>query len=210
MTNDPTQPPVQGEPGAPQEAKADAASDAPKHVDDMIADLRREASDLKDKYLRAHAEMENLRKRAEREKEETAKYAITRFARDLLNVGDNFQRALSAVPAGAADTDPAFKSLLDGVAMTEREFASVLEKNGVKRIDPKGQAFNPHQHQAVMEMPDAETPAGIVLQVFQPGYLIDDRTLRPAMVVVSAGAPKPAEAPPAAAPAGDEPPPAAA
>jgi molecular chaperone GrpE len=154
--------------------------------------------------------MENLRKRAEREKEETAKYAITRFARDLLNVGDNFQRALSAVPAGAADTDPAFKSLLDGVAMTEREFASVLEKNGVKRIDPKGQAFNPHQHQAVMEMPDAETPAGIVLQVFQPGYLIDDRTLRPAMVVVSAGAPKPAEAPPAAAPAGDEPPPAAA
>jgi molecular chaperone GrpE len=170
------------------EAAQDAA--APQHRDDLIAELRRDAAEFKDKYLRAHAEMENLRRRTEREKDDIGKYAVTKLARDLLGVGDNFHRALAAVPPGAADADPALKSLVDGVSMTEREFASVLEKHGVKKIEAQDQPFNPHLHQAVMELPNANVPAGTVIQVFQQGYIIEDRTLRPAMVAVSAGGPK--------------------
>lgn len=143
-----------------------------------------------DQYVRAMAEMENVRRRMEKEKEETAKYAISKFAKDVLSVGDNFQRTIEAVPKGAVDNDPALKNLLDGVVLAEREFRAVLERNGVRLVDPAGQAFNPHQHQAVMEKEDATVPNGTVLQVFQSGYLIDDRCLRPAMVVVSRGGPK--------------------
>jgi molecular chaperone GrpE len=191
MNTDPNEVKTPQPAAAANESAVDAAAapqePAPRHVDDMIADLRREASDLKDKYLRAHAEIENLRKRNERDLEDAKKYAVSRFARDLLNVGDNMQRALAALPAGAADSDPAFKSLADGVAMTEREFQAVLERNGVKRIDPIGERFDPHVHQAVMQMPNADVPEGTIVQVFQPGYLIEERTLRPAMVVVSTG-----------------------
>ncbi len=182
---------------------ASIGSSGAKHHDDLIADLRREVSDLKDKYLRAHADMDNLRKRTEREKDDAAKYANTRFARDLLTIGDTFQRALASVPAGAADIDPALKSLVDGVQMTEREFLSVLDKHGVKRIEAQGQPFNPHLHQAVMQQPNADVPDGTVITVFQPGYTIEDRTLRPAMVIVSTGGPKatkPASEPAAASP----------
>ncbi len=178
---------------APETAHPEATPSPTRHVDDVIADLRREASDFKDKYLRAYADMDNLRKRTEREKEDTAKYAVTRLARDLLGLGDNFQRALAAVPAGAAEADPALKSLVDGITLTEREYHGVLEKHGVRRIEALGEPFNPHLHQAVMEMPNADVPAGIVVQVFQSGYIIEDRTLRPAMVAVSAGGPKAAE-----------------
>jgi molecular chaperone GrpE len=192
-----------GDNGQPEaEPPVDAQTDAPKHHDDIIAELRRDMSEFKDKYLRAHAEMDNLRKRTEREKDDISKYANTRLARDLLGVGDNFLRALAAVPAGAADADPVLKSLVDGVSMTEREFASVLEKHGVKKIEALGQPFNPHLHQAVMELPKTDVPAGTVVQVFQAGYVIEDRTLRPAMVAVSSGGVKsdaPAdEAPPSA------------
>jgi molecular chaperone GrpE len=178
---------------APAHADHQAAMPGAKHHDDVIADLRREASDLKDKFLRAHADMDNLRKRTEREKEDAAKYANTRFARDLLTIGDTFQRALAAVPPGAADADPALKALVDGVEMTEREFVSVLDRHGVKRIEAQGQPFNPHLHQAVMQQANAEVPDGTVITVFQPGYTIEDRTLRPAMVVVSTGGPKAAK-----------------
>ena len=183
----------------------DQAQPAAKHHDDVIADLRREASDLKDKFLRAHADMDNLRKRTEREKEDAAKYANTRFARDLLTIGDTFQRALAAVPPGAADADPALKALVDGVQMTEREFVSVLERHGVTRIDAQGQPFNPHLHQAVMQQANADMPDGTVITVFQAGYTIEDRTLRPAMVVVSTGGPKAGktEAAPETPPNGD-------
>jgi molecular chaperone GrpE len=168
--------------------------DVPKHHDDLIADLRREVSDLKDKILRAHAEVDNIRKRTEREKIDTAKYSITKFAQDIVNVGDNFQRAITAVPAGAADADPALASLLEGVTLTEREFHNVLDRHGVERIDPMGEAFDPHLHQAVMEMPQPDVAAGTVVQVFQSGYTIEDRVLRPAMVVVATGGPKPGAA----------------
>jgi molecular chaperone GrpE len=175
---------------APQQVDQAAAASAGKHHDDLIAELRREVADLKDRVLRAHAEVENIRKRTEREKEDTAKYAITKFARDVLTVGDNFQRALGAVPAGAADADATLKSLIDGVTLIEREFLSALERHGVKRLEPKGEAFNPHVHQAVMEMPRPDVAAGTVVQVFQSGYTIEDRVLRPAMVVVATGGPK--------------------
>jgi molecular chaperone GrpE len=180
---------------APEAAHPEPDTPANKHADDVIAELRRDMSEYKDKYLRAHADMDNLRKRTEREKEDTAKYAVTRLARDLLGLGDNFQRALAAVPPGAADADPALKSLVDGITITEREYQTVLEKHGVKRIEALGEPFNPHLHQAVMQMPSADVPAGTIVQVFQPGYVIEDRTLRPAMVAVSNGAPKPMATP---------------
>lgn len=157
---------------------------------DAVETLEGQISDLTDRLLRAHADMENLRKRFEREKEETAKYAITKFAKDVLDVGDNFQRAISAVPAEAAETDPVLQSFLEGVVLAERDFLNVLERHGVKRVDPQGEPFNPHLHQAVMEQEEATVPPGTVLQVFQAGYVIEDRCLRPAMVVVSRGGPK--------------------
>jgi molecular chaperone GrpE len=155
-----------------------------------VAVLEGRISDLTDRLLRAHADMENLRKRTEREKEETAKYAISKFARDVLAVGDNLQRATAAVPPDAADADPALRALMEGVALTEREFANALERNGVKRLDPEGQPFNPHQHQAMIEIDRPDVAAGTIVQVYQPGYVIDDRVLRPAMVVVAKGGEK--------------------
>src|SRR5690606_15677361 len=137
--------------------------------------------------LRAHAEMDNVRKRAEREREETAKYAISKFARDVVTVADNFERAIQAVPQGAAEQDAALKGLIEGVSMTEREFLNVLEKNGVRRIVPKGEAFNPHLHQAMMEAQSPDAAPGTILEVYQAGYVIEDRVLRPAMVVVAKG-----------------------
>ncbi|MEQ1698040.1 MAG: nucleotide exchange factor GrpE [Hyphomicrobiaceae bacterium] len=156
-----------------------------------------------DKVLRTYADLDNMRKRVEREKEETAKYAITKFARDVVNVADNFERAIQSVPADAKADNPALVALIDGVTLTEREFLNVLERHGVKRVAPQGEAFNPHHHQAVMETHNPDVPAGTVLQVFQPGYLIDDRVLRPAMVVVAAGGAK-APKPQAKAPDDDE------
>lgn len=193
--------------GAGAERPDEASPQAQTHADDLIAQLRAETADLKDKLLRAHAEVENIRKRAEREKEETAKYAVTRFARDVVNVGDNFQRAIDAVPAGAAEQDTALKSFLEGVTMTERELLNVLERHGIKRIQPVNEPFNPHQHQAVMEIQRTDLPAGTVVQVFQAGFTIEDRVLRPAMVAVSKGGPKPTQAPEAAGGAANENPP---
>lgn len=151
-----------------------------------------ENAELKDKLLRAHAEMENIRKRTDREKAEAHKYAVTRFARDIVSVGDNFQRAIESVPPAAAEQDPALKSFLEGVTVTERELLNTLERHGIRRIDPKGQLFNPHHHQAVSELQNPEVPTGTVVQVFQCGYMIDERVLRPAMVVVAKGGAKPA------------------
>jgi molecular chaperone GrpE len=195
---------------APQQGGAEPAQRTPH---DVIVALQAEAADLKDRLLRAHAEVENIRKRSEREKEETAKYAVTRFARDIVNVGDNFQRAIDAVPAGAAELDPALKSFLEGVTMTERELLNVLERYGIRRVQPVNEPFNPHLHQAVMEIQRTDVPSGTIVQVFQAGFMIEDRVLRPAMVAVSKGGPKPAPTPEgtatpgAPAPANENPPP---
>ena len=171
-------------------AASASAGPAPTHHDDVIAALRREVSDLKDKNLRLLADMENLRRRTDEEKTSSARYAITRFATDIVSVGDNFQRAMSAVPAGAADADPALKSLVEGVQMTEREYLNVLERHGVKRMVSKGEIFSPHYHQPMMQVPNADVPAGTILQVFQDGYTIGDRLLRAAVVTVAEGGPK--------------------
>jgi molecular chaperone GrpE len=212
MANTPpndSQPPTAGKPGAPGEAAAaqPAAQAPPQTPEEVIAALRAEAAELKDKLLRAHAEVENIRKRSEREREETSKYAITRFAKDIVGVGDNFQRAIDAVPAGAAEQDPALRSFLDGVTMTERELLNALERHGIKRVHPKDEPFNPHLHQAVMEIARTDMPAGTVVQVFQAGFTIEDRVLRPAMVSVSKGGPKPAQASEATPPPANENPP---
>lgn len=164
----------------------------PELLGPRVAEFEAQIKDLTDRLLRAHAEMDNMRKRADRDKTDMAKYAITKFARDIVGVGDNFQRAIAAVPGGAAEHNPALKSLLEGVEMTEREFLNVLERHGVKRLDPKGEPFNPHFHQAMMEQHNPEVPSGTVVQVYQPGYSIEDRVLRPAMVVVAKGGAKPA------------------
>jgi molecular chaperone GrpE len=192
-------PGMAGDPTSPDQTGADPAQDETmeggRTVHDVIAALQAEASEFKDKWLRAHAEIENIRKRAEREKEDIAKYAVTKLARDIVGVGDNFQRAISAIPAGAAEQDPALKSFLEGVTLTERELLNALERHGIKRLHPMNEPFNPHMHQAVMEMPRSDVAEGIIVQVFQPGFTIEDRVLRPAMVAVAKGGPKVSSAP---------------
>jgi molecular chaperone GrpE len=184
----PDQDPTPGTKGAEPPAR-EAAAPGPDAAD--AAALEGQIAELTDRLLRAHAEMDNLRKRTERDKEDMAKYAISKFAREVLSVGDNLQRAMEAVPAGAAEEDPALKALIEGVSMTEREFLNVLERHGVKRIDPAGEPFNPHQHQAMTEVENPEVAPGTVVQVYQPGYILADRVLRPAMVVVAKGGAKP-------------------
>jgi len=200
--SDPNRPSPDTAPSGPAaEAGPAAGSEAEgqRSVHDVIAALQAEVADYKDRWLRAQAEIENVRKRYEREKDETAKYAITKFARDIVNVGDNFQRAIDAVPAGAAEREPALKSFLEGVTLTERELLNILERHGIKRLNPKDEPFNPHVHQAMMEVQRNDVAPGTIVQVFQPGYIIEDRILRPAMVVVAKAAPRSAEARPAAA-----------
>jgi molecular chaperone GrpE len=163
--------------------------------------LVKEAADARDKMLRTLAEMENLRKRTAREVSDARTYGITGFARDVLDIADNLQRALDAVPAEArAAADPGLKALIEGVELTERSLHATLEKNGVKKFDPTGQKFDPNFQQAMYEVPDASVPSGTVLQVVQAGYMIGERILRPALVGVSKGG---AKAAPAAA--NDEP-----
>ncbi|WP_334150312.1 nucleotide exchange factor GrpE [Hyphomicrobium sp.] len=199
MADETTNPDAPGpEASGGPEAAPDPA-EAALRLSAEVDTLQGQIADLTDRLLRSHAEMDNLRKRAEREREETAKYAISKFARDVVAVADNFERALQAVPADAVAEDGALRSLVDGITMTEREFLNVLERNGVKRLNPKGEVFNPHQHQAMMEMQNTEVPAGTILEVFQCGYLIEDRVLRPAMVVVAKGGPKPGREAPAEA-----------
>jgi molecular chaperone GrpE len=178
------------EPNAQSGSAPGQKSGAARSPEDVIAALQAEAADFKDKWLRTHAELDNLRKRTEREKEEIAKYAVTRLARDIITVGDNFQRAIDAVPADAAQKDPVLKSFLEGVTLTERELLNALERHGITRQQPMNELFNPHLHQAVLEVPRADVPEGTVVQVFQPGFMIEDRVLRPAMVGVAKGGPK--------------------
>jgi molecular chaperone GrpE len=153
--------------------------------------LTREVAESRDKMLRTLAEMENLRKRTSREVADARTYGITGFARDVLEIADNLQRALDAVPAEArAAADPGLKALIEGVELTERSLLNALEKHGVRKLDPVGEKFDPNFHQAMFEVPDASVPAGMVVQVVQAGYLIGERVLRPALVAVSKGGAK--------------------
>jgi len=152
---------------------------------DEIAVLRAEAAGLKEQALRYAAEAENTKRRAEREANDARAYAIQKFARDLLGVADNLARALAHVPSDSAD--PAVKNFVLGVEMTEKELQGAFERNGLKRIAPaRGERFDPHQHQAMMEAPGTDVGAGGVVEVMQPGYELLGRLVRPAMVVVAA------------------------
>jgi molecular chaperone GrpE len=152
--------------------------------------LDRELAEMKDRLLRTLAEMENLRKRTEREVTDARLYGVASFARDVLSVADNIRRALEAVPADALANAQAMKALVDGVELTERELLKALEKNGVRQFTPQGEKFDPNVHQAMYEVADPSVPAGSIVQVMQPGYMIGERVLRPALVAVAKGGPK--------------------
>lgn len=172
----------------PQDAAPDA--EAPAALDPLEV-LKAEYLDLKDKYLRLAAEMDNLRRRTEREIKDAKTYAAAGFARDMLSVSDNLRRALDALPAETRTAaESGLMALVEGVEMTERAMQGALERHGVKKLEPAGQKFDPHFHQAMFEVPNADIPNNTVIQVVQDGYVIGDRVLRPAMVGVSKGGPK--------------------
>ena len=157
----------------------------------VVEALNVENAALKDRVLRTLAEMENLRRRTEREAADARTYAVTAFARDMLNVVDNLTRALESLPENArAAGDDVLKSLIDGVELTARDLSAALARHGVKKQEPQGEKFDPNFHQAMFEAPDETVPAGTVTKVVQSGWRIGDRVLRPAMVGVSKGGPK--------------------
>ncbi len=176
--------------GAPETADAPGPSEQAR-IAELVETLAREAAENKDKLLRTLAEMENLRRRTEREVGDARQYGIAGFARDVVAVADNMGRALDAVSSELrATADPGAQALIEGVELTERELLKALEKNGVRKFEPLGEKFDPNVHQAMYEVPDPSLPAGSVAQVVQPGYMIGDRVLRPALVGVAKGGPK--------------------
>ena len=176
----------------PEVMADDQTADQPA---DPLAEAERQAAEFKDKLLRTLAEMENLRKRTEREVADTRQYAIATFARDVLAVADNMHRALEAIGSELRQSaDAKMKSLVEGVELTERELLKVLERNGVRKFSPLGEKFDPNLHQAMYEVPDSDAAPGSVAQVIQAGYMLGDRVLRPAMVAVAKAAPKSAAA----------------
>lgn len=163
---------------------------SPSAGDEMAA-LAAAVDELRDKYLRAVAESDNLRKRAERDVADARTYSIAGFAREMIGVADNLARALEAIePDARAAAEGTLKALLDGVELTQRELQKALAKHGVRPLDPRGEKFDPNFHQAMYEVPDAEVSAGTVVEVMQTGYAIGDRVLRPALVAVAKGGPK--------------------
>lgn len=143
-------------------------------------------ADLKDRLLRALAEVENVRRRGEREREDARLYAATNFARDIVRVADNLRRGLESVPTGAREENAALATLLEGVELTERDLLSIFEKHGIKQVAPMGQKFDHNLHEALFEAPGTGQPGGTVIQVIETGYTINDRLLRPARVGVAA------------------------
>ncbi len=161
------------------------AAEQPEPANENDA-LKTEIADLKDRLLRALAETENVRRRAERDKREESQYAITKFARDMLGIADNFGRALSACPPALREAaDPQVKAVIDGVDATERQLLSTLERYGVRQIDTSDAKFDPNLHQAIAEVPGNGKPPGSIVDVVQTGYMIGDRLLRPAMVTIA-------------------------
>lgn len=179
---------TENNPSETEQAPAEEAAPASVDEGNIIAGLQAEIEKLQDKMYRAVAEADNTRKRAEKEVRDTREYAVSGFAKDMLDVADNLQRALAAVDETTLDTaSEAMKNLVEGVAMTERALISKMERHGVTKVDPDaGSAFDPHVHQAVAQIP-SEHAAGTIAAVMQTGFVIGGRTLRAAMVAVSAG-----------------------
>ncbi|NLR98746.1 nucleotide exchange factor GrpE [Rhizobium sp. P38BS-XIX] len=180
------------------DAAAEFAQEAAETVDaaepsqpDPVELLKAENGELRDRYLRLAAEMDNLRRRTERDVKDAKSYSVASFARDMLAVADNLRRTLDAIPAEAREiADAGLKTLIEGVEMTERSMLSALERHGVRQLEPVGQKFDPNFHQAMFEVPNPEVPNNTVVQVVQAGFVIGDRVLRPAMVGVAKGGPK--------------------
>jgi molecular chaperone GrpE len=178
---------------APDAGSAEAAQpqDSAAPAPDPVETLTRENSELKDRLLRTLADMENLRRRTEREIADGRAYAVTAFARDALGVADNIRRALESIgEEWRAQTDANGQALIDGMELTERELLKVLDKHGIKKLDPRGQKFDPNLHQAMYEVSDASVAPGTIVQVLQDGFTIGERILRPALVGVAKGGPK--------------------
>lgn len=157
----------------------------------VLEALQAENAEMKDRVLRTLADMENLRRRTEREVGDAKSYGVTSFARDMLTFADNLRRAVEAVPAEVRDAaEPRLRSFIEGIELTERDFLSRLNRFGVKKLEPMGKRFDPNMHEALFEVPDETVPAGTVMQIVETGYAIGDRVLRPAKVGVSRGGPK--------------------
>ena len=171
-------------------AASDGAAPATRSAEERLAQIEAELAEAKDRLLRALAETENVRRRAERERADAAKYGAGTFAKDLLNVADNLRRALDSAPSDQA-ADERTRNLVQGVAATERELLAAFERNGIRRVDPAGERFDHNLHQAIFEVESSGQPPGTVVQVLQPGYVMHDRLLRPAMVGVAKGEGKP-------------------
>ena len=167
--------------GAPEPQAQSASS-----LEAQLAQVQAEAADLRDRLLRALAEVENVRRRAERERDDARKYAVANFAKDLLDAADNLRRAIEHMPEAQAK-DELTRNLLAGVAATERTLLAAFERHGIRRIDPKGERFDHNFHQAIFEAENTGQPAGTIVEVMQPGYVLHDRLLRPAMVGVAKG-----------------------
>ena len=170
--------------GTPGDMPFDGPEPTVETLQKVVEGLQAENAELQDKHLRAVAEAQNIRRRAQQDIEKERKFGIERFARDVLSVADNLGRALSALPA---EVDPAVKNVIVGVRATERELQAVLERHGVSRIESVGKPFNADLHQSMMEVEDPSVPAGTVVQEMIPGYLLAGRLLRAAMVAVSKG-----------------------
>jgi molecular chaperone GrpE len=184
----------QAKPADALKAEAQTDGDPGRKLGADLDALLVENAEMRDRLLRTLADMENLRRRTEREKADTARYAITNFARDVLTVGDNLKRTMDHVPADAAAQDPALKTFLEGVELTERELLNVLERHGVTRIEPLGQRFDPNFQQAMFEVQNPDVAEGTVVDVMQAGYAIGERCLRPALVAIAKGGAKQAKA----------------
>ena len=192
-----------GAAGGPETMKPEAYVDPEVLAEAHMAAWEAEKAELTDRLMRVHAEMDNLRKRTEREKADISKYAVTRFAGDMVAVVDNLERALAAMPRDAA-MEPQTKALVEGVDLTAQDLRKALERNNVLRLDALNQIFDPNFHQAVMEEENKEVAAGTVVRVLQEGYRIGDRVLRPSMVVVARGGFKPVKPAADAAAGGDD------
>ena len=192
--NDETQHPADAAGAAADQQPNGSANKAENSAPDPFAvleALNAENASLKDKALRQLAEMENLRRRTEREVSDARLYGVTNFARDMLTFADNLRRAITSVPEGVrAGADPALKAFVEGIELTEKDFLSRLARHGVKKIEPQGQKFDPNMHEALFELPDPSLPNGTVAQVVEDGYSIGERCLRPAKVGVARGGPK--------------------
>lgn len=156
----------------------------------VLQKLQEENAELKDRHLRTLAEMENLRRRTEKEVADAKLYGVTSFARDMLTFADNLRRIAENVPAELRAQSGAAATLVEGLELTERDFLSRLARHGVKKLEPKGLKFDPNRHEALFEVPDESVPNGTVVQVVEDGYAIGDRVLRPAKVGISRGGPK--------------------